>query len=111
MYLLLLALCVRICIIHFLLQLQSNGMRDNISSWGLFNNTFLFTISLPHPLPFICSLPLPLPLPILCTLPFPGSCLTALLVLLTLAVVCGDRLECGLQVGWFRVVRSGAACI
>jgi len=45
----------------------------------LFNNTFPFTVSL--------SLPLPFPLPILYSLPFPGPFLTALRVLLTLAVV------------------------
>jgi hypothetical protein len=66
-------------------QLQSNGTRDIISSWSLFYNTIPFTVSLR--LPFLRCLPLPLPFPILCTLPFPGSFLTALRVLLTLAVV------------------------
>jgi hypothetical protein len=56
-----------------------------ISSWGLFNNSFPFPDSLP--LLSLCCLPLPFPLPILCTLPFPSSFLTALCVLLTLAVV------------------------
>jgi hypothetical protein len=51
------------------------------------NSTFPFTVSLPLPLPFIGCLPFPLPLPILCTLPFPGPDLTALRVLLTLAIV------------------------
>ena len=54
-------------------------MRDIISPRGLFNNTFPFTVSLPLPLPF--------PLPVLCSLPFPGPFLTALRVLLTLAIV------------------------
>jgi hypothetical protein len=64
-------------------------MRDIISSWGVLNNTFPFTVSLPLPLPF----PLPVlsrrlfPLTIDCSLPFPGHLLTALRVLLTLAVV------------------------
>jgi hypothetical protein len=53
------------------------------------NNTFPFTVSLPILLPF--PLPvlsrLPFPLPILCSLPFPGPFLTALRVLLILAVV------------------------
>jgi hypothetical protein len=53
------------------------------------NNTFPFTMSLPLPLPF--PLPvlsrLPFPLLILYSLPFPGPYLTALRVLLTLAVV------------------------
>jgi hypothetical protein len=53
------------------------------------NNTFPFTVSLPLPLPF--PLPilsrLPCPLPILCSLPFHSPFLTALRVLLTLAVV------------------------
>jgi len=47
--------------------------------WGVLNNTFPFTVSLPLPLPF--------PLPVLSRLPFPGPFLTALRVLLTLAVV------------------------
>jgi len=64
---------------HFLLQLQSNGTRDIISPWRLFNNTFPFTISLPLPLPFS--------LPVLCSLPFPGLFLTTLRVLLTLPIV------------------------
>jgi len=55
----------------------------------VFNNTFRFTVSLPLPLPF--PLPilsrLPFPLPIVCSLPIPGPFLTALRVLLTLAVV------------------------
>jgi hypothetical protein len=51
----------------------------------LLNNTVPFTVSLP--LLFLCCLPLPFPLPILSTLPSQGSFLTALLVLLTLAVV------------------------
>ena len=38
------------------------------------------------PLPFLCCLPLPFSHPILWTLSFPGSCLTALRVLFTLAV-------------------------
>ena len=54
-------------------------MRDIISPWGLFNNTFPFTVSLPLPLLF--------PLPVLCSLLFPGLFLTALRVLLTLAIV------------------------
>jgi hypothetical protein len=64
-------------------------MRDIISSWGLFYNTFPVTVSLP--LPFLGCLPvafpLPFPFPILCTLPLPSSFLTALRVVLTLAVV------------------------
>jgi hypothetical protein len=59
--------------------LQSNGTRDIISTWGSFNNTFPFTVSLPLPLPFS--------LPVLCSLPFPGPSLTALHVLLALAVI------------------------
>jgi len=66
--------------------------------WGLFNNTFPFTVSLPLPLPFLRCFPIPLPCPlpilshlpfplaILCTVPFPGPFLTFLCVLLTLAV-------------------------
>jgi hypothetical protein len=54
-------------------------MRDIISPWGLFNNTFPFTVSLPLPVPFA--------LPILCSLPVPGPFLTPLCVLLTLAIV------------------------
>jgi len=54
-------------------------MRDIISPCGLCNNTFPFTVSLPLALPF--------PLPVLCSLPFPGPFLTALRVLLTLAIV------------------------
>jgi len=69
----------------------SNGMRYNISPWGLFNNTFHFTES--HPLHFLQFLPLhfhfPLafPLPILCSRLVPCCVLTALRVLLTVAVV------------------------
>jgi hypothetical protein len=55
----------------------------------MLNNPFAFTVSLRIPLPF--PLPvlsrLPFPLPILSSLPFPGPCITALSVLLTLAVV------------------------
>jgi hypothetical protein len=58
-----------------------------MSTWGLFNNTFPFTVSLPLPLPFLGCLPLRLPLPILWTIPNPGRFLTALHVLLTLAAV------------------------
>ena len=59
--------------------------------WGLFNNTYPFTVSLPLPLPLpfplsVLSL-LPFPLPVLCSLPFPGPFPTALRVLLILAVV------------------------
>jgi len=73
----------------FPLQLHSNGMRDIISPWGSFNNTFPFTISLPRPLPFPLSILscLPFPLPILCSLPFLGPFLTALCVSLTIPVV------------------------
>ena len=64
-------------------------MRDIISSRGVLNNTLPFTVSLPLPLPL--PLPvlsrLPVPLPIVYSLPFPGPFLTALCVLLTLAVV------------------------
>jgi len=83
----LLAFRVPVCLIHVPLQLHSNSTRDILSSWGLFNNTFPFTGSLPLPLPFLGCLPLPLSLSILCTLPFPGPFLTALRVLRTLAVV------------------------
>jgi hypothetical protein len=62
-----------------LLQLQSNSTRDIIFPWGSFNNTFPFTISLPLPVPF--------PLAVVCSLPFSGPFLTALRVLLTLAIV------------------------
>jgi hypothetical protein len=88
-----LALHVLVCRLHFLPQLQSNGTRDIISSWGLVNNSFPFIVSLPLPflrclpLPFLRCLPHPIFLPILCTPPFPGSFLTTLRVLLTLAVV------------------------
>jgi hypothetical protein len=64
-------------------------MRDIISCWGVLNNIFPFTVSIPLPLIF----PLPVlshllfPLPMLCSLPIPCPFLTALLVLLTLAVV------------------------
>jgi len=54
-------------------------MRDIISPWGSFNNTFLVTVSLPLPLPF--------PVHVLCSLPFPGPFHTSLRVLLTLAIV------------------------
>jgi len=66
-------------------------MRNIISPWALFNNTFPFpfTVSLLLPLPF--PLPvlsrLPVPLPIICYLLFPGPLLTAPHVLLTLPVV------------------------
>ena len=63
----------------FLLQLQSNGTRDIISPWCLFNNTFPFTVSL--------TLPLPFPLPVLCSLSFSRPFLTTLRDLLTLAIV------------------------
>ena len=71
------------------LQLQSNSPRDIISHWGVFYNTFPFTVSLPHTLPF----PLPdlsrhpFPLPIVGSLPFLGPFLTTLHVLLTLSLV------------------------
>jgi len=75
----------------FPLQLQSNGTRDIISLWGLFNNTFPITVSNPLRLPFPFPLPvlsrLPFPLPIFCSLPFSGPFLTTLRVLLTLTVV------------------------
>jgi hypothetical protein len=61
------------------LQLQSNGTRDIISPWGLFNNNFPFTILFPLPHPF--------PLPVVCTLPFPGPFLTTLHILLSLTIV------------------------
>ena len=74
---------------HFVLQLQSNRTSDIISLWGLFNNTFLFIVSVPLPLPF--ALPvlsrLLFPLAILWSHPFPGPCVTALCVMFTLAVV------------------------
>ena len=51
-----------------------------------YNNGFPFTISVPLPLPF--PLPhLPISRPILCSFPVPGPFLTALRVLLTLALV------------------------
>jgi len=82
--------CASLCL-TFPLQLHSNGTRDIISPWGSFNNTSPFTISLPLPLPLPFPLPvlscLPFPIPILCSLPLPGPSLTALRVLLTLAVV------------------------
>ena len=64
-------------------------MRDIISPWGLFNNSFLFTVSLPLPLPFPLSVlsRLPFPLPIHCSLPCPAPVLTALRLLLTPEVV------------------------
>jgi hypothetical protein len=62
-------------------------MRDIISCWGLGNNTLPVTISLPLLLPFLRDFPLYIPLAILCTLSIPGPFLTALCVLLTLAVV------------------------
>ena len=84
-----LSLRVRVCPIHFLLQLPSNHTRDIISSCGLFNNTFPFTICLP--VTFLCCLPLTFPptfpLPVLCTLRIPISFLSALRILLTLAVI------------------------
>jgi len=72
-YPLLLALLVQVCPIDFLLQLQWNGTRDIVSPWGLFNNTFPFTIPLPLPLPILYCLPhpRPFPLPVLSRLPFP----------------------------------------
>ena len=57
-------------------------MRDIISPWGLFNNTFPFTVSLPLPLPVPSCLPLRHPFPhrlpglICCVCPVPGPCLT-----------------------------------
>ena len=69
------------------------------SPWGLLNITFFFPvlipIPLPIPLPFLHCLPLPLPvvsrlpfpLAILGSVPVPGCFLTALHVLLTLAVI------------------------
>jgi len=75
--------------VTFSLQLQSNGTRHIITPWGVINNTFPITVSLPVPLPFplpvLCRLPFPLP--ILCSLPIPGPLLAALRVLLTLTVV------------------------
>ena len=73
----------------FPLHLQSNGTRDIISPWGLFNNTFAITISLPLPFPFPFPIlsRLPFPLPICCSFPFLGLFLTALLFLPTLTVV------------------------
>ena len=60
-----------------------------ISSWGLFINTVPFTVSLPIPLPLPPPVfsRRPIPLSILCSLPLPSLVLTALRVLLTLAVV------------------------
>ena len=64
-------------------------MRDITSLWGLFNNTFPFTVSLPltlpNPLPVLSRLPFPLPM--LCSLPFPIPFLTALRVFLPIAVI------------------------
>jgi hypothetical protein len=65
-------------------QLESNGVRDIISSLGLFNDPFRFTISLP--VPILLCLHLSFPLPILCTLLFPDSFVTALCLLLNLTV-------------------------
>jgi hypothetical protein len=59
--------------------MESNGMRDILSPWSVFNNTFPFTVSLPLSLPF--------PHPILCYLPFPVLYLTAMPSILTLAFV------------------------
>jgi len=81
MYPLCFLLRVRVCLIHFHLQLQSNRMRDIISPWGLFNNTCSFTISILHPI-HVC-----IPLPIPCSRLIPGHSLTTTCVLLTLNVV------------------------
>jgi hypothetical protein len=80
-------------------QLHSNGTRDIITFRGDINNTFPFTVSLPRSVPFphpvLCRLAFPLPvrsrlpfpLSIHYSLPFPGPFLTALCVLLILALV------------------------
>jgi len=72
----------------FPLQLQSNGPRDIISPWNVFNNTFPITDFRPppHPFPLPVLSRLPIPLPMLRSLPFLGPFATPLRDLLTLAI-------------------------
>jgi len=62
-----LALCVRVCLIQFLLQLQSHGTRDIISPGVCL--TIPFPSPFPFPFPFASTVAFPFPFPF----PFPSS--------------------------------------
>jgi len=87
------------CLIHYLEQLQNNGMEHLISPSHWFNNNLPFSVPLSVPIPLLHCLPLslfyplpilsclPTPLPIHSSLPIPVLFSTTLRFLLVLAVV------------------------